>query len=289
MLGRSEEAEAGARQAYATGRGKPWHRSRPEGDDALGAATEATGQAQARTAEHLLAVPLEQLRTDTRFEPVRPAPGRGACPNPLPARWTAKPRGRSRELRPGDVRRRPRPQALLAARERAKARKAEVRQKPERGTATVVCDGRSPLAFGTAISVPMTERGLAAPAAGGNVLAQWQTILTTAASEWAARSRMMAGRRRNTAGYAFALEVVVVPEGGARVDGCRTGRHGPRRGPWSADRMRRVCSPTRGDQGRGVGDGVVERAGAEVGPVASMVRPNTAMRASNQAARSGCW
>ncbi|MET9648347.1 hypothetical protein AB0K71_05315 [Streptomyces syringium] len=46
----------------------------PDSDDALRAATEASAQAQARTAEHLLAVRLEQLHTHTRPEPVRPAP-----------------------------------------------------------------------------------------------------------------------------------------------------------------------------------------------------------------------
>ncbi|MFE7512749.1 DciA family protein [Streptomyces sp. NPDC057540] len=44
-------------------------------------------------------------------------------------------------------------------------------------------DGRDPLGLGTAISMMMTERGLIAPAAGGSVLAQWETILTTAAPE----------------------------------------------------------------------------------------------------------
>ncbi|MFD5426364.1 hypothetical protein [Streptomyces sp. NPDC127084] len=46
-------------------------------------------------------------------------------------------------------------QALLAAREAAKARRTEARQKPKRRTTTVVRDGRAPLAFGTAISPGM--------------------------------------------------------------------------------------------------------------------------------------
>ncbi|MFE0777092.1 DUF721 domain-containing protein [Streptomyces sp. NPDC058861] len=83
-------------------------------------------------------------------------------------------------------------QALLAAREAAKARKSEVRQKPRRRTTTVVRDGRAPLAFGTAIGMMMTERGLVAPAAGGSVLAQWDTILTAAAPELAGHVRAVA-------------------------------------------------------------------------------------------------
>ncbi|MEV4871383.1 hypothetical protein [Streptomyces syringium] len=74
MLGRSEEAQAEARKAYATERTKPWHRALPDSDDALRAATRAAATAQARTAEHLLAVRLEQLRTQARPEPARPAP-----------------------------------------------------------------------------------------------------------------------------------------------------------------------------------------------------------------------
>ncbi|MFD9240667.1 DUF721 domain-containing protein [Streptomyces sp. NPDC059556] len=74
-------------------------------------------------------------------------------------------------------------QALLAAREAAKAKRSEVRQKPRRRTAVVVRDGRAPLAFGAAIGMMMTERGLVAPAAGGSVLAQWDAVLTTAAPE----------------------------------------------------------------------------------------------------------
>ncbi|AVI00069.1 hypothetical protein C5L38_34020 (plasmid) [Streptomyces sp. WAC00288] len=74
MLGRSEEAQAEARKAYATELAKPWLRAVPDSDDAQRAATEAAAQAQTRTAEHLLAVRLEQLHTQARPEPVRPAP-----------------------------------------------------------------------------------------------------------------------------------------------------------------------------------------------------------------------
>ncbi|WP_329625922.1 hypothetical protein OG357_38460 (plasmid) [Streptomyces sp. NBC_01255] len=74
LLGRSEEAQAEARKAYATERAKPWFQALPDSDDALRAATEAAAQAQVRTAEYLLAVRLEKLRTQALPEPVRPAP-----------------------------------------------------------------------------------------------------------------------------------------------------------------------------------------------------------------------
>ncbi|MFC8294863.1 hypothetical protein ACFUJ0_10505 [Streptomyces sp. NPDC057242] len=74
MLGRSAEAQAEARKAYATELAKPWFQALPDSDDAQCAATEAATRAQTRTAEHLLAVRLEQLHTQARPEPVRPAP-----------------------------------------------------------------------------------------------------------------------------------------------------------------------------------------------------------------------
>ncbi|MFE7512746.1 hypothetical protein ACFU8I_16245 [Streptomyces sp. NPDC057540] len=74
MLGRSEDAQAEARKAYATELAKPWHQALPDSDDAQRAATEAAATAQTRTAEHLLAVRLEQLHTQARPTPVRPAP-----------------------------------------------------------------------------------------------------------------------------------------------------------------------------------------------------------------------
>ncbi|MFC8270373.1 DciA family protein [Streptomyces cinereoruber] len=80
-------------------------------------------------------------------------------------------------------------QALLAAREAAKKNGAQTK-KPKRRTGTAVRrDGREPLGLGAAITMMMTERGLIAPAAGGNVLAQWDTILTTAAPELARHVR----------------------------------------------------------------------------------------------------
>ncbi|MFI8426041.1 hypothetical protein [Streptomyces sp. NPDC085479] len=74
MLGRSEDAQAEARKAYATELAKPWFQALPDSDDAQRAATEAAAKAQTRTAEHLLAVRLEQLHIQARPEPVRPAP-----------------------------------------------------------------------------------------------------------------------------------------------------------------------------------------------------------------------
>lgn len=76
-------------------------------------------------------------------------------------------------------------QALLAAREAAKKNGAQ-KKKPKRRTGTAVRrDGREPLGLGAAISMMLTERGLVAPAAGGSVLAQWETILAAAAPELA--------------------------------------------------------------------------------------------------------
>ncbi|MFC9261290.1 hypothetical protein ACFT25_15900 [Streptomyces hydrogenans] len=74
MFGRGAGAQAEARKAYATELAKPWFQALPDSDDALCAATEAAAGAQTRTAEHLLAVRLEQLHTQVRPEPVRPAP-----------------------------------------------------------------------------------------------------------------------------------------------------------------------------------------------------------------------
>ncbi|MER8235799.1 hypothetical protein [Streptomyces sp. NPDC094049] len=73
MLGRGEEAQSAARQAYATELARPWHQALPDSDDAQRAATGAVARAQTRTAEPLLAVRLEQLRTQAHPEPVRPA------------------------------------------------------------------------------------------------------------------------------------------------------------------------------------------------------------------------
>jgi hypothetical protein len=50
-------------------------------------------------------------------------------------------------------------------------------------------DGRGPLGLGTAITAMMTERGLADPAAGGSVLAQFDGVLAAAAPELAGHAR----------------------------------------------------------------------------------------------------
>ncbi|MFF2026741.1 DciA family protein [Streptomyces sp. NPDC058171] len=78
-------------------------------------------------------------------------------------------------------------QALTAAREAAKKNGART-TKPKRRTTTVVRrDGREPLGLGAAIGRMMTERGLAAPTAGGTVLANFDAILTAAVPELAGR------------------------------------------------------------------------------------------------------
>ncbi|WP_411146621.1 hypothetical protein [Streptomyces sp. x-80] len=50
-------------------------------------------------------------------------------------------------------------------------------------------DGRGPLGLVTAITPMMTERGLADPAAGGSVLAQFDGVLAAAAPELAGHAR----------------------------------------------------------------------------------------------------
>ncbi|OEJ21786.1 hypothetical protein AR457_40850 [Streptomyces agglomeratus] len=83
-------------------------------------------------------------------------------------------------------------QALVAAREAAKKNGA-ARQKPKRCTGTSVRrDGREPLGLGSAIGMMMTERGMAAPAAGGSVLAHFDTILAAAVPELSGRVRAVA-------------------------------------------------------------------------------------------------
>ncbi|MGW3954051.1 hypothetical protein ACWEKM_24730 [Streptomyces sp. NPDC004752] len=61
-LGRSEEAEAEARRAYATEQNRRWFRANPNGADAVAAATKAADTARERTAQHLLTTRIEQLR-----------------------------------------------------------------------------------------------------------------------------------------------------------------------------------------------------------------------------------
>ncbi|MGW3566791.1 hypothetical protein ACWDSL_23445 [Streptomyces sp. NPDC000941] len=62
MLGRTEEAEAEARRAYATEQNRRWFRANPNGADAVAAETKAADTARERTAQYLLEARLEKLR-----------------------------------------------------------------------------------------------------------------------------------------------------------------------------------------------------------------------------------
>ncbi|WP_406490687.1 hypothetical protein OHB06_01235 [Streptomyces sp. NBC_01604] len=79
-LGRTEEAAAEARRAYAIEQNRRWFRANPTGVDAVAAATKAADAARVRTAQYLLTVRLEQLREQTavRHEAAGPASGRWA-------------------------------------------------------------------------------------------------------------------------------------------------------------------------------------------------------------------
>ncbi|MFF9795474.1 DUF721 domain-containing protein [Streptomyces bacillaris] len=84
-------------------------------------------------------------------------------------------------------------QALNAGREAAKKKGATQPEKPKRRTTTVVRrDGREPLGLGAAIGMMMSERGMAAPAVVGNVLADFDAILAAAAPELAGRVQAVA-------------------------------------------------------------------------------------------------
>ncbi|MEU1091587.1 DUF721 domain-containing protein, partial [Streptomyces sp. NPDC005892] len=64
------------------------------------------------------------------------------------------------------------------------------RPKPKRRTGAVVRrDGRDPMGLGTAINRMLTERGMNAPAAGGTVLAQFDAILRSVASDLVGRAQ----------------------------------------------------------------------------------------------------
>ncbi|WP_414170898.1 DUF721 domain-containing protein (plasmid) [Streptoverticillium reticulum] len=79
-------------------------------------------------------------------------------------------------------------QALVAAREAARKNSAGRKERAKRRTGTVVRrDGREPLGLGAAIGLMMTERGMVAPAAGGSVLARFDTFLAAAVPELAGR------------------------------------------------------------------------------------------------------
>ncbi|WP_127355937.1 hypothetical protein [Actinacidiphila soli] len=76
ILARTPKAEAEAKRAYDTEKGRRHHRWYPDGPIAVAAATRAAEQARERTAQHLLATRLEQLRelTGGRTHAAAPAP-----------------------------------------------------------------------------------------------------------------------------------------------------------------------------------------------------------------------
>ncbi|MER5747127.1 DUF721 domain-containing protein [Streptomyces sp. NPDC002225] len=83
-------------------------------------------------------------------------------------------------------------QVLIAAREAAK-KNGSTPRKPKRRISTAVRHGgREPYGLGAAISMMMTERGMAAPAVGGTVLAEFDTILAKAVPELAGRAQAVA-------------------------------------------------------------------------------------------------
>ncbi|MEV8455480.1 DUF721 domain-containing protein [Streptomyces sp. NPDC052095] len=82
-------------------------------------------------------------------------------------------------------------QVLIAAREAAKKNGAA--RKPPRRTGTAVRHGgREPYGLGAAISMMLTERGTTAPAIGGTVLAEFDTILAKAVPELTGRAQAVA-------------------------------------------------------------------------------------------------
>ncbi|MFF1269504.1 hypothetical protein ACFVZE_27095 [Streptomyces anulatus] len=72
-LGQTAEAETEARRAYRTEQGRRWFQHNPNGADAVAAATKAADAARERTAQHLLARRLEQLRKAAVVQPREPA------------------------------------------------------------------------------------------------------------------------------------------------------------------------------------------------------------------------
>jgi hypothetical protein len=76
-------------------------------------------------------------------------------------------------------------QALFAAREAAKKNGGGQTQKPRRRTREARRDGRDPLGLGEAITAMMTEWAWAAPVGGGDVLAQFESIVAAAVPELA--------------------------------------------------------------------------------------------------------
>ncbi|MER7826956.1 DUF721 domain-containing protein [Streptomyces sp. NPDC096097] len=83
-------------------------------------------------------------------------------------------------------------QALVAAREATRRNGATTKTPKRRTTPVVRHDGREPLGLGPAIGMMMTERGMVAPAAGGSVLTQFDTILDVAVPELTGRVQAVA-------------------------------------------------------------------------------------------------
>jgi hypothetical protein len=76
--------------------------------------------------------------------------------------------------------------ALRAAMEQARKNGSVQKTKRKPRTGTVIRrDRREPLGLGAAIGMMMTERGMAAPATGSSVLAQFDDILAAAAPKLA--------------------------------------------------------------------------------------------------------
>ncbi|MEU2560973.1 hypothetical protein ABZ626_16810 [Streptomyces longispororuber] len=74
-LGRTKEAEADGQRAYKTEQGRRWYKHDPSGADAVAAATKTAVTARKRTAQHLLATRLAQLREQAAGRTTAAAPG----------------------------------------------------------------------------------------------------------------------------------------------------------------------------------------------------------------------
>ncbi len=67
--------------------------------------------------------------------------------------------------------------ALAAAREAARKNGATRKEKTKRPIGTAVCrDSRAPLGLGATVGMMMAERGMVAPAIGGNVLVRFDGL-----------------------------------------------------------------------------------------------------------------
>ncbi|MFI0226358.1 hypothetical protein [Streptomyces lydicus] len=161
-LGRTEEAEAEARRAYATEQNRRWYKHAPTGADAIAAATKAAGSALHSTCSRR-ALSSCASRPPPAPRRLRPRRGRTGCPTLLCARCTAtRPRRcshdrqaeRGRPRTPGPDRR---PEGDEEERRHPGLRSRS--GAPARSYA-VTAANRS----GSAIGIMMTERGMAAPA-----------------------------------------------------------------------------------------------------------------------------